>query len=85
LGGKPASSLGERFYEPTVLTNINESMMCYNEEIFGPVAVCIRQVSIVSLFLSVYYHLLKIVIFLERMFPLQCNLRIPQSKNILQA
>lgn len=42
LGGKPASSLGERFYEPTVLTNINESMMCYNEEIFGPVAVCIR-------------------------------------------
>jgi acyl-CoA reductase-like NAD-dependent aldehyde dehydrogenase len=45
LGGKPAPSLGERFYEPTVLTNINESMMCYNEEIFGPVAVCIRQVS----------------------------------------
>ncbi|GFG38603.1 hypothetical protein Cfor_01650 [Coptotermes formosanus] len=43
LGAKPASSLGERFYEPTVLTNINESMMCYKEEIFGPVAVCIRQ------------------------------------------
>lgn len=42
LGGKSASSLGERFYEPTVLTNINESMMCYSEEIFGPVAVCIR-------------------------------------------
>jgi succinate-semialdehyde dehydrogenase len=47
LGGRPASSLGERFYEPTLLTNINESMMCYNEEIFGPVAVCIRQVSAV--------------------------------------
>jgi succinate-semialdehyde dehydrogenase len=45
LGGKPASSVGERFYEPTVLTNVKESMMCYNEEIFGPVAVCIRQVS----------------------------------------
>jgi acyl-CoA reductase-like NAD-dependent aldehyde dehydrogenase len=42
LGGKPASSLGKRFYEPTLLTNISESMVCYNEEIFGPVAVCIK-------------------------------------------
>ncbi|PSN35729.1 Succinate-semialdehyde dehydrogenase [Blattella germanica] len=42
LGGKPATELGEWFYEPTLLTNVAESMTCYNEEIFGPVAVCIK-------------------------------------------
>ncbi|XP_069694603.1 succinate-semialdehyde dehydrogenase, mitochondrial [Periplaneta americana] len=41
-GGKAALELGERFFEPTVLTNVDKSMKCYNEEIFGPVAVCIR-------------------------------------------
>ncbi|XP_066997412.2 succinate-semialdehyde dehydrogenase, mitochondrial [Anabrus simplex] len=42
LGGKQAVNVGERFYEPTLLTNVNDSMTCYKEEIFGPVAVCIK-------------------------------------------
>lgn len=42
LGGKPATQLGDKFYEPTVLTNITEDMNVYNQEIFGPVAVCIK-------------------------------------------
>lgn len=41
-GGKRASSFGERFYEPTLITNVTEDMACYIEEIFGPVAVCIE-------------------------------------------
>lgn len=40
-GGKRAVDLGERFFQPTLLTNIKENMRCYTEEIFGPVAVCI--------------------------------------------
>ena len=35
-GGGP-HSLGKTFYQPTLLTGINEQMLCYNEEIFGPV------------------------------------------------
>jgi len=41
-GGKPASSVGPQFFEPTLLTNIKPDMACYTEEIFGPVAVCIK-------------------------------------------
>ncbi|CAB0013923.1 unnamed protein product [Nesidiocoris tenuis] len=41
LGGKLASHLGELFYEPTILTNIKPEMMCYNEEVFGPIVTCI--------------------------------------------
>ena len=37
LGGKPGE-LGECFYEPTVLTNVNDKMRVFREEIFGPVA-----------------------------------------------
>ena len=37
LGGKK-SEVGALFYEPTVLTNVNENMRIYQEEIFGPVA-----------------------------------------------
>lgn len=37
VGGKQ-SSLGECFYEPTVLTNVNDTMRVFREEIFGPVA-----------------------------------------------
>lgn len=36
-GGK-VSSLGECFYEPTILTNVNDQMRVFREEIFGPVA-----------------------------------------------
>lgn len=42
LGGKPATQLGDKFFEPTVLTNITKDMNVYNQEIFGPVAVCIK-------------------------------------------
>lgn len=40
LGGEP-HSLGGTYYEPTLLTEINPSMQCYREEIFGPVALTI--------------------------------------------
>ena len=32
------SDLGESFVEPTILTNVNDSMRVFREEIFGPVA-----------------------------------------------
>ncbi|CAK0769729.1 succinate-semialdehyde dehydrogenase (NADP(+)) GabD [Gammaproteobacteria bacterium] len=34
--------LGRTFYEPTVLTEVNEQMDCVREEIFGPVAPLLR-------------------------------------------
>lgn len=42
LGGKKAINIGKQFYEPTILTNITTDMRCAKEEIFGPVAVCIK-------------------------------------------
>lgn len=36
-GGGVHPTLQGRFYEPTVLRNINDSMEIYHEEIFGPV------------------------------------------------
>lgn len=36
-GGK-LSSLGESFYEPTILTHVDTSMRLFRDEIFGPVA-----------------------------------------------
>ncbi|MEH6649831.1 MAG: NAD-dependent succinate-semialdehyde dehydrogenase [Motiliproteus sp.] len=36
-GGQP-SDQGECYYQPTILTNVNESMRVYQEEIFGPIA-----------------------------------------------
>jgi succinate-semialdehyde dehydrogenase len=41
-GGKRALSFGERFYEPTLVTNVTEDMACYIEEVFGPVVTCIE-------------------------------------------
>ncbi|MEJ2044906.1 MAG: NAD-dependent succinate-semialdehyde dehydrogenase [Reinekea sp.] len=40
-GGK-ISDKGSQFYEPTVLTNVNEQMRLFKEEIFGPVAPIFR-------------------------------------------
>lgn len=40
-GGSP-HSLGKTFYQPTLLTKITDDMLCYQEEIFGPV-VAIRR------------------------------------------
>ncbi|WP_027859302.1 NAD-dependent succinate-semialdehyde dehydrogenase [Marinobacterium jannaschii] len=37
VGGEP-SDQGSRFYQPTVLTNVNDQMRVFREEIFGPVA-----------------------------------------------
>ncbi|XP_024080722.1 succinate-semialdehyde dehydrogenase, mitochondrial isoform X2 [Cimex lectularius] len=42
LGGKVAKNKGKLYFEPTVLTNIKPDMVCYREEIFGPVAPCIK-------------------------------------------
>ncbi len=36
-GGKQLKDLGELFYAPTVLLNVNSSMKVLNEEVFGPV------------------------------------------------
>lgn len=36
-GDKPESSSGY-YYNPTIITNIDENMLCVNEEIFGPLA-----------------------------------------------
>ncbi|XP_065352458.1 succinate-semialdehyde dehydrogenase [NADP(+)] GabD isoform X2 [Cloeon dipterum] len=41
LGGKPASEMGARYFQPTIISDVDHSMRVYNEEIFGPVAVCI--------------------------------------------
>lgn len=41
-GGKRASGVGQQFYEPTLLTDVTPDMTCYTEEIFGPIAVCIK-------------------------------------------
>jgi acyl-CoA reductase-like NAD-dependent aldehyde dehydrogenase/choline dehydrogenase-like flavoprotein len=35
-GGKCAASAAGRFFEPTVLANVDHSMRCMNEETFGP-------------------------------------------------
>ena len=41
IGGR-RSDLGSCYYEPTVLTHVNEDMRVFNEEIFGPVAPVFR-------------------------------------------
>lgn len=41
-GGKRALDIGERFFHPTLLTNISFEMACTKEEIFGPVVVCMK-------------------------------------------
>lgn len=42
IGGKVNSSLGKKFYDPTLLINVKPEMNIYREEIFGPVAVCLK-------------------------------------------
>lgn len=42
FGGNPSPKIGELFYEPTLITDIKDNMDCYTEEIFGPVAVCMK-------------------------------------------
>jgi succinate-semialdehyde dehydrogenase/glutarate-semialdehyde dehydrogenase len=37
VGGQ-IDALGDCFYQPTILTNVNDSMRVFREEIFGPVA-----------------------------------------------
>ena len=41
VGGEP-HALGKTYFEPTLLTNINPTMQCYKEEVFGPVALVKR-------------------------------------------
>lgn len=41
VGGKP-SSLGPCYYEPTILTHVDDSMRLFKAEIFGPVAPVFR-------------------------------------------
>lgn len=38
ITGGAIDELGECFYQPTILTNVNEDMRVFREEIFGPVA-----------------------------------------------
>ena len=37
VGGN-RSAIGKQFFEPTILTNVNEGMRVFREEIFGPIA-----------------------------------------------
>ncbi len=37
LGGKPLNDLSPNYFEPTVLTNVNHSMLLMQEESFGPI------------------------------------------------
>ena len=41
VGGKP-SKIGDNFFEPTVLTNVDTSMNVHSTEIFGPIAPVFR-------------------------------------------
>jgi succinate-semialdehyde dehydrogenase/glutarate-semialdehyde dehydrogenase len=41
-GGAVGESYGQGFFMPTVLSDVNDSMEIYHEEIFGPVATLIR-------------------------------------------
>lgn len=42
LTGGKRHDRGGRFYEPTVLTNVNREMLCMREETFGPVAPIVK-------------------------------------------
>lgn len=42
IGGKVNTQLGNKFYESTLLVNVKPEMKIYGEEIFGPVAVCLK-------------------------------------------
>ena len=42
VGGKPASDLGEAFFEPTVLVNVSPDALCAREETFGPLLSLIK-------------------------------------------
>lgn len=42
LGGKPRPDIGELFYEPTIITNLNADMKLYQEEVFGPIISIIK-------------------------------------------
>lgn len=41
VGGKH-HSLGRTYYEPTLLVDIKQDMLCYQQEIFGPVAMTMK-------------------------------------------
>jgi succinate-semialdehyde dehydrogenase / glutarate-semialdehyde dehydrogenase len=42
MGGNSLPSLGERYFAPTVLSNVSSDMLCAKEETFGPVAPVFR-------------------------------------------
>lgn len=41
-GGRNLPDIGNLFYEPTIVTNVQPNMQLYNEEVFGPVVSIIR-------------------------------------------
>lgn len=42
VGGKVSSNLGANFYESTLLVDVSKEMQIFSEEIFGPVAMCLK-------------------------------------------
>lgn len=42
IGGKLNTELGNKFYESTLLVDVKPDMQIYTEEIFGPVATCLK-------------------------------------------
>ncbi|XP_055381528.1 glutarate-semialdehyde dehydrogenase [Condylostylus longicornis] len=41
-GGRARKDIGNLFYEPTIVTNINQNMKLYTDEVFGPVISVIK-------------------------------------------
>ncbi|XP_058118208.1 succinate-semialdehyde dehydrogenase [NADP(+)] GabD [Anopheles ziemanni] len=41
-GGRARPDLGPLYYEPTVVTDLRDNMLLYNEEVFGPVVSVVR-------------------------------------------
>lgn len=42
LGGKKLPTMGDLFYEPTIITNVTPDMLVYTEEVFGPVVIAMK-------------------------------------------
>jgi len=39
VGGQPKPEMGDLFFEPTIIANVNDSMKIAHQEIFGPIVV----------------------------------------------
>ena len=42
MGGSPQDTMGDLYYQPTIITDVNPGMEVFKDEIFGPVISVIR-------------------------------------------